>query len=637
MQYRREIDGLRAVAVLPVILFHAGIEGFAGGFVGVDVFFVISGYLITSIILADLRQDRFSLKQFYERRARRILPALLFVILACIPFAYLWMLPDELKDFSQSVVAVVLFSSNLLFFYRTGYFAADSELKPLLHTWSLGVEEQYYLLFPLLLMLLFRHREKRLFLIIAALACASFALSDWGSRHAPEANFFLAPFRAWELFAGSLCAFVASRRLPGQADGLSLIGLGLILAAIFLFDADTPFPGVAALLPVGGTALIILYGAKGTIVARTLGWAPLVGIELISYSAYLWHQPLFAFARIRSLTEPSEMLMLALAALSLLLGYASWRWVELPFRQGKRTVVTSRRSVFVLSGVGLAALLLLGLGGNATANRLWVGAGMTADTARQRMAAVVGLKPGCDEGFARLRDCRTSERPDILLWGDSFAMHLVPGLIASDPAIRLQQATLSSCSPILGLVAAGGRGSAQQARQCLAENDRVLEWLRQKPGIEVVILSSPFDAVTDRYALRDGVARQATTTEVAEQLLATVRAIRSTGARVLIVSPTAMASWDIGRCLMRSRYLGFAASSCEFSRPADSEAIRLLRAVEAEVPVYWLQDEICPTGRCMPQRGPVFLYRDKAHLSVEGSSLLGRQAHWAARWRQLAR
>ena len=250
MHYRSEIDGLRAVAVAPVILFHAGFEMFSAGFVGVDVFFVISGYLITSIILNDRAQGTFSLLKFYERRARRILPALFFVMICCVPFAWLWMLPNQFKSFSQSLLAVPVFVSNVLFLFQSGYFAQASEEKPLLHTWSLAVEEQYYVLFPLFILLFWRIGRLRLAVLISVVAAVSLALAEWGWRNQPSANFYLAPTRAWELLAGSLCAFYLFGRDPKSSNALAVVGFGLIMFSVFAFSPATPFPSLYAVLPV---------------------------------------------------------------------------------------------------------------------------------------------------------------------------------------------------------------------------------------------------------------------------------------------------------------------------------------------------------------------------------------------------
>lgn len=382
MQYRPEVDGLRAVAVLPVILFHAGFSAFSGGFVGVDVFFVISGYLITTIIYREMAQGRFSIWRFYERRARRILPALFAVLLACIPFAWLWMLPSEFKDFSQSLVGAATFSSNILFWRESGYFAAAAELKPLLHTWSLAVEEQFYILYPPLLLALYRFIPKRLSLIIILGVLISLGLAQWASTIYPSANFYLLPTRAWELGVGALVA-IHLHRLHTAAisqeavvsetstflarplrEAAGITGLALIGYAIFTFDEGTPFPSFWTLIPVVGTALIILAADRDTLIGNLLSLRLLVGIGLISFSAYLWHQPLLSFARIRALNHPLPEIMFGLAVLSLVLAFLTWKYIEQPFRSGNSKFDLSRRKVFIYSGVVSAAFISFGLYGH---------------------------------------------------------------------------------------------------------------------------------------------------------------------------------------------------------------------------------------------------------------------------------
>jgi peptidoglycan/LPS O-acetylase OafA/YrhL len=361
MKYRPEIDGLRALAVVPVILFHAGFELFSGGFVGVDVFFVISGYLITTILIEDIENDRFSLLNFYERRARRILPALFFVMFVCIPFAWMWMLPSQMKDFSQSLVAVSLFASNVLFWRESGYFDAAAEEKPLLHTWSLAVEEQYYVLFPIFLFLAWRYGKNRVFWMIVVMAAISLLLSEWGWRNKATANFYLAPTRAWELFAGSIAAFIVQKRGVQKNDPLSLLGLAAIVFSIFAYDESTPFPSVYALVPVLGVVLLVLYADKNTLAAKLLNTKAFVWIGLISYSSYLWHQPLFAFARIKSEGLPSEYLMIFLSVASVSLAYVSWRFIETPFRKGK---YVSKRTIFTSSILGISFFVGIGFLGH---------------------------------------------------------------------------------------------------------------------------------------------------------------------------------------------------------------------------------------------------------------------------------
>jgi len=360
MAYRVEIDGLRAIALIPVILFHAGFEWFSGGYVGVDVFFVISGYLITSIILKEKEAGTFTIANFYERRARRILPALFFIILACIPFAWFLLLPHELKDFGKSVVAVSLFSSNILFWKESDYFAADAELIPLLHTWSLAVEEQFYVIFPLIMIFFWFLGKRRLFGILSIIAIVSIALTEWGWRQFPEANFYLIPTRAWELMIGALIAFyLAHNKQPQGFIGElgSILGLSLILLAVFFLDRSLPFPSLYALSPTLGTALVILFTSRETLVYRILSWEVFVIIGLISYSGYLWHQPIFVFARIYFLDEPKPWLMGLLSILALVLAYFSWRFIEAPFRDKCRF---TQGQIFLAGFIG--SLLFIAVG-----------------------------------------------------------------------------------------------------------------------------------------------------------------------------------------------------------------------------------------------------------------------------------
>lgn len=362
--YRPEIDGLRAIAVLPVILFHSQVPGFSGGFVGVDVFFVISGYLITSIIARELDSENFSIVRFYERRARRILPALFLVMFACLPFAWWLMLPDDLENFGQSVAATTLFSNNVLLLLTSGYFDLAVELKPLLHTWSLGVEEQFYLVYPPLLWLCWRKGRARGVLVLLVLTALSLALSEVSWRRWPDANFYLVTSRFWELGLGGLLALLGAEaavdaRFGGRGRGFgALAGLAMIALSVFAFDTTTPVPSLIALLPVVGTCLVIAFARSGDALSgAVLANRGFVMVGLISYSAYLWHQPLLAFTRIASLAEPGWPMMAGIALLSLPLAYLSWRFCEMPFRDRSRT---SRRSIWVATGVGGAVFVSIG-------------------------------------------------------------------------------------------------------------------------------------------------------------------------------------------------------------------------------------------------------------------------------------
>ena len=425
MKYRAEIDGLRALAVLPVILFHAGFEWFSGGFVGVDVFFVISGYLITTIIISEMVEGKFSIVNFYERRARRILPALFFVMAACLPFAWLWLTPNDLKDFGQSLIAVSTFSSNILFWRETGYFDTAAELKPLLHTWSLAVEEQYYILFPIFLMLTWRLGIKWVLILLSVLFLLSLVVAQWGTYNKPSATFFLLPTRGWELLIGVFAAFYLKHNPHLKShflnQALSLLGFGMILYSIIAFDETTPFPSLYALVPTIGTGLLILCAAPKTFIHKLLSLKFIVGIGLISYSAYLWHQPLFAFARHRTLVGISDINLIALCLASLVLAWFSWKFVEAPFRSKTRV---SRRSVFKKSIIFIFLYSVTGLWLHQTNGAL-------AYLPSEKQAVLKNFISPSDYAIKRHQQIRlkefskTNHKKDILIIGDSHSEDLV--------------------------------------------------------------------------------------------------------------------------------------------------------------------------------------------------------------------
>jgi len=362
MKYRAEVDGLRAIAVVPVILFHAGISTFGGGFIGVDVFFVISGYLITSIILVEMDDGRFSIRRFYERRARRILPALFFVIAVCYPIAWVLFLSADFYDFSASVLAAASFWSNIFFWLQSGYFAPASELQPLLHTWSLAVEEQFYILFPLFLMLSWRWGRLAIMAIMALAFIVSLWLAQWGAYNMPHANFYLLPTRAWELLIGAFTAFYLFKREIQTSlwlsNLMSAIGLLAILYAVFFFNKDTPFPSVYALVPTVGTALIILFAQPRTFVYSLLSVKILVWVGLISYSLYLWHQPIFVFARYSLLDFSTPHIVVAIMA-TVIAALISYFLVEQPIRYKafrKQSQVFAAATIASLSMIALSIL-----------------------------------------------------------------------------------------------------------------------------------------------------------------------------------------------------------------------------------------------------------------------------------------
>ena len=450
MNYKREIDGLRALAVLPVILFHAGFETFSGGFVGVDVFFVISGYLITTIILAELEQGKFSIINFYERRARRILPVLFLVMLVCIPLARVWLLPSDMNDFSQSLVAVSVFSSNILFWRESGYFDTAAELKPLLHTWSLAVEEQYYVLFPLFLMLFWRLGKRWILVTLGLLFVASLTLAEWAAYAKPAAAFYLLPTRGWELLIGAFAAFYlskASRKEFGKGVGEvgGWLGVALILYAVFAYSKATPFPGLYALVPTLGTVLIILFATQQTSVGKFVGNKAFVGVGLMSYSAYLWHQPVFAFAKTYTFGQLSMEITAFLILLSFFLALLSFRCVEIPFRsKGK----VSRHSIFLLSIFGGA--FFISVGSIISVNNGLPGNKSSINKAIGDWSHPGNLSKTNIHGYYKMH----ANKPiDVLFFGDSHAEQFAP-LSTQMEALGLNVGFLSGggCPPVPNLL-----------------------------------------------------------------------------------------------------------------------------------------------------------------------------------------
>lgn len=450
MEYRPEIDGLRAVAVLAVLLFHADVSAFSGGFVGVDVFFVISGFLITGQIVRHRDQGAFSLVRFYERRARRILPALFVVLIATLVMGWIWMVPSELAILGENTLAVSLFGSNISLWKQINYFAPAADENPLLHTWSLGVEEQFYLLFPIVLLPLARTAIRWTAVALALGVAFSLGLAQ-ALAGSPLARFYLLPTRAWELLVGSLIAVFVFRfgrptgRLPA---GIAFVGIAMVLVSVAWFNKLTPTPSVWTLLPVGGTALIVLFGDQYGAVGRVLSLRTLTRIGLVSYSAYLWHQPLFAFARMNAIGEPHALEMGAAFVATFVLAFATWRFVERPCRDALR--VSTKRMVLLAVG-GTALFLGAGYGlaaSDGAPNRftpteqVWV-----ATPLSDRVEYVVS-------GFnQRLGQPLSQTQPNLVIIGDSYAQDFfnVVETSAAFDGYSLSTVHISArCQPYLG-------------------------------------------------------------------------------------------------------------------------------------------------------------------------------------------
>lgn len=457
MKYRTDIDGLRAIAIIPVVLFHNQMSLFSGGYVGVDVFFVISGYLITRIIQEEINRKQFTIAGFYERRIRRIFPALFTVMLVCSLYAAAYMLPWSFADFGKSMVATTLFVANIYFWKEADYFGAAAESMPLLHTWSLSVEEQFYLLFPLILAWLGRGREGLRQPLLLSLAAASLLLSVWGVHSYPTESFYLIPARAWELLLGALLALGVVPQIGRQAlrEMASAAGLALILLAVFWFTPATPFPGAAAIIPCLGAALIIHAGVNGSSLAgRLLGTPPLVFFGLISYSLYLWHWPLIVFARQLSLEAGYEVGRWPVILVALLLSVLSWKFVEQPFR--KRGAVLERRGIFIAAASVMCVSIVAGYVVRATDGLPGrFGEDLVKfeyDVSEYNfghcfLAETQSVKDWAGEGCYLQR----GKGSNTLLWGDSFAAHYVPGIRGALARIEsnVLQYTATGCPPVL--------------------------------------------------------------------------------------------------------------------------------------------------------------------------------------------
>jgi peptidoglycan/LPS O-acetylase OafA/YrhL len=457
MKYRADIDGLRALAVVPVLFYHAGVPGFPGGFVGVDIFFVISGYLICGMIDADISSGSFSLGNFYKRRILRILPALFVMFLATSALAYIYCLPVELEDYSRSLASAAGSVSNIYFAGTAGYFDAPAETKPLLHTWSLGVEEQFYLLVPLLMLFAYRFVPKRAKLLFAIAAVLSFAAAFVVSYRNTSFVFYLTPFRAWELALGALLSigFIPAPATGFGKNSCGAVGMLLLLVAIFFGSSSAPLLLMTSLASVGAV-LVIASSERGiSRVGKLLSLRPVVFIGLISYSLYLWHWPLIVFQRTDGLLSQGPAgvtTKLALIAASIGIGWLSWKFVEMPFRKAREI---SKARVFAAASTAMASVLAL--------CGLVLVAGGAPFRFPERVVAVaayLGYDPSaafraghCYLATNRqqldLERCMKPDktRPNYLLVGDSHAAHLWFGLSSAMPQVNIMQATASACRP----------------------------------------------------------------------------------------------------------------------------------------------------------------------------------------------
>lgn len=567
--YRPDVDGLRAIAVILVLLFHAGV-GITGGFVGVDVFFVISGFLITGLILRELDAGQFSLTNFWLRRIRRIIPAATVMVVAVLAAGHVLLLPVNYADVAKSAIAQQLMAANVFFWRSHDYFHEASELKPLLHTWSLAVEEQFYLGYPFLLMGLHRWGRRATAVALTLLCLASLAASVYGVQHYPKATFYLLPTRAWELLIGGLICFLPRpSRVPfawlAAASWLSLAG---IFGTAWQYDSVTPFPGLAALLPCGATAVFIYANSyRLTLPATIVASRPVVFMGLISYSLYLWHWPILAFCRywLGDIFGPG--LGLLATAGSVPLAIASWKYVETPLRSG----LSNRRSITVIS---LAALSAAAVTAFAYGIYFTEGYGGRWPEAVRRLAASVNTPRKPSVG---LRELRCGELPvigvsegteqpvDFLLWGDSHAQVLAACLdeLAKNRMLRGKLAVRPATVPLLGVWRPYSRGQAAEAPLW---NQAVLDYIRQSQVKHVVLASrwqwaiEPLPSGNVGCLIADYGEMKATADSAAkvfdEALARTLEDLESMDVKVWVLKQVPQQRWDPLRTMVRSLYLG---------------------------------------------------------------------------------
>lgn len=639
--YRPDIDGLRAVAVLSVLAFHTNPELLSGGYVGVDVFFVISGYLITSIIRKQISENTFSITNFYERRFRRLLPALFVVVLVTCLAGVLLLHPRDLVDLAQSALATSLFSSNVLFYFESGYFDGPAELKPLLHTWSLAVEEQFYLLFPILLLVHSRYSKIHFKYWALVLFALSFLLCVFGTGLNKIGSFYMLPTRAWELLGGGLIALYSLPAISSRflREMLALTGVIFIGSSLALFDSETFFPGYSALVPVVGT-MVLLYTGEGehrrTLVARVLSIKPIVFVGLISYSLYLWHWPILVFSNYVSAARLDVLQIGLVVFVIFAVSVLSWRYVEVPFRE-KNVLPKKAR---LLQAAMLASILMgsfgsimIAYGGfperydfaslNEAEDALeWEKWGNCQQNMEERLSVIDGL---CRLGIP-------TGNPKFLFWGDSHARALAPAIHGSAVNKRASGyiATATGCPPLLGIERKGSKG-------CSGFNDGILNYLAENNDIEVVILSSRWNLISTQQWYKEEHGSPIVFVDTLKQntldsqlfevgLRRTIRSIVELGKSVVIVSQVPEIGYDVPRIHFVSTALGFelnhriAPTIDEFKvrSGAANSTIKILgkqfSALVLDPAEYLCADEICSASFSKNA-----LYLDDDHLSTYGS------------------
>ncbi len=642
--YRPDVDGLRAVAVLPVLFYHAGFKAFSGGFVGVDVFFVVSGFLITSLILPETIAGKFSILNFYERRIRRIFPALFAVMFVTLGVSSLLMWPLAFKDFGHSLIAATIFASNFFFYTKFGYFDATAESRPLLHTWSLAVEEQFYIFFPIYLLIVWRWFPRAMKPLTAIIAVLSFGVSLYQVANAPMTAFYLPVSRTWELLLGAMLAMKIFPPMNSHKlrTALAAIGLGLIALAVGLLTHHSPFPGAYALLPCVGTFLVIYAGiGQPTPVSRFLSKRWLVFTGLISYSLYLWHWPLIVFAEVYLMRDINSLEAWAIIALSAAVAVLSWKFVEQPFRT--RRFAANRRSLFALAGAAMAMALLFGWGLEYTQGlprRMTREArkfALISEDCHDRRVSCAVIKPE-DVRFDRLCVLGASEtaKPDFVLWGDSHGEFVADTVSQAATAANRSglQITSEGCPPILGVTRPD-----RNYRHCPAFTEAAFKVVSD-PRIRQVIISARWPMWNEgtRYRFENGGAiilndAEAPTSQTANRevlrrgLIRTLDALKGLGKQISIIGPIPEIGWDVPTVSAleswHNRKIHSAPTVSQFHE-RNQNALQLLRELQSAYgfDLVYPHEVLCNQEICRAVEDKKPIYCDDDHLSIFGRSLL---------------
>lgn len=651
MYYRNELDGLRAIAVLSVVLYHAGFTIFPGGFIGVDIFFVLSGFLITSIIHRQILSSTFTFTDFYWRRFRRILPALFFMILVVGIACHIFLDPIAYKDFAKSAWATALFSSNILFWTEAGYFDKAAELKPLLHTWSLGVEEQYYIFFPVLMIFIRKYFSDKFVMMLALVGGASLLLSIYGAYFKPIATFYLLPTRLWELLIGSL---LAVSNIPTLRNRLSInivswLGLIMMVSPILFYTSDTIFPGLAAIPPCLGTVIIIwsLKDQQKTSLKNILSFGPMAFIGKVSYSFYLWHWPaliLCEYYTIDKLTLTDRFLVVCGA---FLISCFSWRVIEKPFRENfvlfpkVRMLKISFISIALVTSLGAAIWKADGLSSRFDADLKRTIA--AADDRSEYFGSICGDLQRGDTGVKFCELGLGAQPESFVLWGDSHAGAIAPlfNAVAEELNIKGILAFWSGCPPLLGVQ----RDMPRYDFDCREDRQLIKNYVVDHPEIKTVIITARWALYVENNSygkdtqhsdlmkykeknVRDPEAM------VRNSLEDTIVWLQKQGKNVVIIFDVPENIYDIPHVLTKISIMKFDVDirttlAAYKKRQAKFFKIATDMSQKYAVTLLYPHKYMCGKTLCEITKNDVPLYFDSNHLSVFGAMQLKELAREA--------